>query len=145
MAGNIKLVAGTHTAATTSGSSLTSGSAVAAANALANSTNLEECCSARLTGAFGSSPTEGGILSLYLVPKLDGSNVADFDVSGTPPIGYWVGNFYVAKASTSTQRLDIDNIPLMPFDYLAYLVNSSGQTLSSGWLLDFWGAQHQYT
>ena len=74
-----------------------------------------------------------------------GSSAADFDTSGTPPVGYWVGNFSIAKASTSTQRMDIDAVPLMPFDYLPYLVNSSGQTLSSGWALDFYGAQHQYT
>lgn len=147
MAGNIFLKQGSSIATVSSGSSLATGAIVAAngASNLTNSSGLSNFASARLMGGFGSAPTEGNILSLYLAPKLDGTNIASFDTSGTPPISYFVGNFVVALAQTAAQYMDIDGIPLMAYDYAPYLVNSTGQTLSSGWTLTFFPTLSQYT
>ena len=130
-----------------SGSSLANGAAVAAngASNLTNSTLLAPYVSARLYGGFGAAPTAGNVLSLYLAPILDGTNGADVDVS-TPycPSSLWVGNFVVAKSQTGTQRMDIPFIPLVAYDYIAYILNQSGQTLSSGWTLTFSQTDYQY-
>jgi hypothetical protein len=147
MAGNIFLKQGTSVVAVSSGGSLATATVVAAngASNLTNSTGLYNFVSARLVGVFGTAATEGGIISLYLAPKLDGTNVASFDISGTPPLSYLVGNFIVALATTGTQYMDIDGIPVTAYDYEPYIYNQAGQTLNSGWTLTFYPTLYQYT
>ena len=147
MAGNIFLKQGSSITAVSSGGSLATATVVAAngASNLTNSTGLNNYVSARLVGSFSTAASEGGIISLYLAPKLDGTNVASFDTSGTPPLGYLVGNFIVALSTTSTQYLDIDGIPVMAYDYEPYIYNQAGQTLAAGWTLTFYPTLLQYT
>jgi hypothetical protein len=147
MAGNILAKQGTSVTCVSSGSSLTSGSVVAAntvAN-LTNSTGLNFFAKALLTGGFGATPTDGSILSLYLVPtKLDGTNPATIGTSGIPPLQFLAG-YFVAANQSGTQYLPIDGIPVYGVDYTPYLLNSTGQTLSSGWSLAFYPDLGQYT
>ena len=130
-----------------SGGSLVTGAAVAANGAanLTNSTLLAPYVSARLYGGFGSAPTAGNVIQLFLAPILDGTNAADVDTS-TPymPASLWVGNFSIAKSQTGAQRMDIPFIPLIAYDYIPYVLNQSGQTLSSGWTLTFSQTDYQY-
>lgn len=128
---------------------VSAGSAVAAnlTSNLANSTNLDDSTSFRLTCACASAPVEGATVALYLVPKLDGTNLAGVDLT-TPYINpnYLVGYFvWPAASSASSQIMDIYGVALDPYDYAAYLVNNLGQTINSGWSLISYGARGQYT
>lgn len=149
MAGDLKLKAGSTTACVTSGGSISSGAAGIANSAsnLVNSTNLDDTVTARLVGAAGSAPVQGTTVGLYLVPKSDGATLAGVDAS-TPYFSpnYFVGNFvWPAASSASSQVMDIDAIPVSAIDYAPYLLNSLGQTLSSGWTLTCYGTRGQYT
>lgn len=149
MPGDLKLKAGSTTACVTSGGSLSNGAAGIAngASNLVNATNLDQVATARLVGAAGAAPTQGTTVALYLVPIADGTNGAGVDTT-TPYFNpnYFVGNFvWPAASSASSQRMDIDGIPLSALDYIPYLVNGLGQTLSSGWTLSFSGSRGQYT
>jgi hypothetical protein len=94
------------------------------------------------------------VAELYLVPLLDGTNLPDVDLTaGTSyisPNGY-VGNFLCAKqAVTATDmRFFLGPVPLFPALYRAYILNRSGQTVttSSGtsWQLKVVSAQAQYS
>jgi len=148
MPGALKLAAGTHTQVQATGSSaLSNAAAVAAATAtVANQTNLDRRLSAVLVTGFGSAPAAGAEIQLYLVPKLDGTNFADADVS-TPYLNpnTYAGSFWVTLAQTAAQRLSIEGIAVGPYEYKAYLVNKSGQQMSVNWTLDVYGDQDQYT
>lgn len=147
--GTLKEIAGSTTICVASGSGTIANAAAQIANAtgnLVNSTNLDFQATARLTAAAGSSPTEGMTVSLYLVPKADGTNVAAVDTS-TPFLSpnYFVGYFYWPLASGATSSImDIPNIPLEAYDYVPYLVNNLGQTISTTWTLSFYGSKQQY-
>ena len=41
--------------------------------------------------------------------------------------------------------MDIDGIPLSPYDYDIYIVNNLGQSIGAGWALTFYGGRDQYT
>ena len=144
----LKQLAGSTTNCVTSGGGVSSAAAAAAngASNLVNSTNLDFMATARLTAAAGSTPTQGATVSLYLVPKADGSSVAAVDAT-TPFFSpnYFVGFFYWPLASgASSSIMDIPNIPLEAYDYEPYIVNNLGQSISSGWTLSFFGTKNQY-
>ncbi len=149
MAGSLKLKAGAHTQTVSSGGAVASGAA-AIANTVANlinSTNLDMTVTARLVAAAGAAPVEGTTVSLYLVPITDGVNPAGVDTT-TPyfPSKYLAGQFvWPAAGAATSQRMDIDGILVSAMDYVPYLVNNLGQSISAGWTLDFYGTQQQYT
>jgi|ERR1700721_688467 len=149
MAGNITEKAGSAVTTVSSGGSV-SNAAASIANGASNLTNSTGLCNstiARLTAAAGSVPAEGATVSLYLVPKADGTNIAGVDTS-TPYLSpnYLVGFFYwPAASSASSQIMDITGIPLEAYDYAPYIINNLGQSISSGWSLVFYPTTGQYT
>lgn len=150
MAGDLKLKAGTTTVCVTFGSGPTLAPGLASiangASNLTNATNLDQTVTARLVAAPASAPVQGTVVQLYLVPVADGTNGSGVDTS-TPYFNpnYFVGNFVWPPASSAaSQRMDIDGIPLSAIDYIPYIVNQLGQTISS-WGLTFTGTRAQYT
>jgi hypothetical protein len=94
------------------------------------------------------------VADLYLVPLLDGTNLPDVDLTaGASYIAATgsMGSFICAKqAVTATDmRFFLGPVPLFPTLYRAYLLNRSGQTMttSSGtsWQLKVVSAQAQYS
>lgn len=149
MAGNLTLKQATAVTLVSSGGTVTSAAAAAANGAanITNSTTLAPIWSFRLVSAAASAPVQGTTVSLYLVPLLDGSNAAGVDTS-TPYFNpnYFAGNFVWPAASAATsQRMDIDGVPLSAYDYSAYIVNNLGQSMSSGWTLIGYPTESQYT
>lgn len=147
MAGNIYLKQGTHTSCNGTGIAGPSSGALAIANSignLTNSTNLDEFATALLSCAFGSAPTNGLPISLYLVPNIGTPGSVD---TSTPFISqsYLVGNFYPVASAYTGLTLYIDGIPLMAYDYIPYILNGTNQNMSSNWTLDFYGTAHSYT
>jgi hypothetical protein len=146
--GTLKLLQGSSITCVSSGGSVSS-TACAIANGASNFTNstgLNFTINFRLEAACGSAPTQGATVSLYLVPKLDGSNAAGVDTS-TPYINanYFAGNFaWPAASSASSQYMDITGIQVSAYDYAPYIINNLGQTISSGWTLTAYPDQAQY-
>jgi hypothetical protein len=148
MAGDLKLKAGATTVLVSSGGSIASGAAAIAngASNLVNSTNLDDSCTLRLVAAAGSPPAQGATVACYLVPKAD-ANPATVDLV-TPYLNpdYFIGNFVWPLASGATSSImDIDGIPLSALDYVVYLINNFGQSISAGWTLTSYGTRGQYT
>ena len=135
----IKEFAGTPQTLEASGASISNGQSGVANDAdLDNTTALGFTWSFTLTASYGSNVTALQPIQLYLVPKLDGTNLADV-VSGASPSfqpNHFRGTFVNASGSTTGPLiLTVEGVPLDPAKYTAYLWNQSGQTLSSGWAL----------
>lgn len=87
---------------------------------------------------------------IYLVPKLDGSNLPDIDTTAGAsvlPGSCYVGSFIATKAPTAATNMRFVTPPLdiFPALFTAYIVNRSGQTMTANWTLRVVSAQGQYT
>lgn len=88
------------------------------------------------------------IADLYLVPKVDGTNLPDIDLTASTsalPVGTWVGSFIATKAPTANTnaRYVTPTVNLNPLKYTAHIINRSGQTMTANWTLNAvtWRAQ----
>jgi hypothetical protein len=142
---------------TSSGSSMTNGTAVSVGTDLdvRSAGNAAEdfiarfqlqCQWATITG-IGANTV---VADLYLLPKLDGTNLPDVDTSSgisNIPFAAWVGNFVATKAPTANTNMLFISPPidLQPLLYTPYLLNRSGQTISANWTLKVVSAQGQYS
>ena len=119
--------AGTPASAlTTELNSLATATASAAGPAQDNSTNLDIYADFVLSVTFGSAPTAGNTVDLYILPSVDGgTNYSDAPVAATPPKELFAGSFYV-RAVTTAQVIMLANV-LIPEKWKACLVNNSGQ------------------
>ena len=160
MAGDIKTKERSAVTLTSSGASLTTGSAAAAgtdldARAAGGSGNVDGdllcrfelvCQWATITGITAGT----AVAELYLVPKLDGTNLPDLDLTaGTSrlPATTFVSVFEAVKAPTANtdMRFVSGLIDLFPGLYTAHVRNFSGQTISANWTLKVVAARAQYT
>lgn len=134
--GAIKELAGTPQTLEASGGSISNTAAGQANDAvLDNTTELAFTCDFALTFAPGSALAVGNVIYLYLIPELDGTNPADDD-TGTPYFqpDHFSGTFVNGHASgTGTRIVTVQQISIGPYKYQAWLLNSSGQTISGGW------------
>lgn len=133
----IKELAGTPQTLEANGGSISNGAAGNANDAaLDNTTELAFAYDFELNAGFGSSVTSGEDIDLYLVPKLDGTNYADKDTS-TPLFqpSHYAGKFITPNTGTTARRMTIEDVDVGPYVYDAWLVNLSGQTVSTGWTL----------
>lgn len=159
MAGDIRAKERAIVTLTSSGASLSSGSA-GAANGTADldarsGGNAPDDLQARFELTAKWTTTTGivagtQVAELYLVPKLDATNLPDIDTtSGTSrlPAGTYVAAFDATKAPTSATdaRFVTGAVDLFPALYTAYILNRSGQTMSANWTLKVVSAQAQYT
>lgn len=142
---------------TSSGASMTSGSAAAAGTQL-------DCT----TGGNGAEDFQGqfeltvqwatitGIVlntvvaELYLVPKIDGTNLPDVDLtsgSSALPAPSYAGVFVAAKAPSANTDMKFitGNVQFNPFKYTAYVLNRSGQTMAVNWTLKVVSVRAQYS
>lgn len=111
----------------------------ALSSALDNSTDLAFWEDLMLTATFGVAPTANSVLTLYLVPSLDGTNYGDA-TSGASPVtspATYVGVFPL-RAVTTIQRVPLRGVQLPPGLYKYQLVNGSGQAFpASGSTLQY--------
>lgn len=90
---------------------------------------------------------------LYLVPKMDGTNLPQIDLTADGsyiPATYRVGSLIAAQAPTANTDTKfttnpLDGVSLMPLLYTAHLLNRSGQTISANWTLKAITARDQYS
>jgi hypothetical protein len=157
MAGDIRAKERAIVSLVTSGSSLTSGTAVAAA------TNFDARSSGNAPDDFVAQfelvcqwATITGIVAgtiaaeLYLLPILDGTNAPTVDTTGGSsrlPVASYAGAFECTKAPTANTNMRFVS-PIVQFNpllYTPYVLNRSGQTISSAWTLKAVSVQAQYT
>lgn len=85
-----------------------------------------------LSVTFGSNPTAGNTVDLYLIPAPDGTNYDDntTGASGAAPATCYAGGFPL-RAVTTAQKVPLGlgqqgQIPLPPVKFKAFLLNKSG-------------------
>lgn len=96
-----------------------------------NSSNLYLWATFELNVTFGSSPTAGNTVDLYIIPAPDGTNYDDntTGASGAAPSTSYVGGFPL-RAVTSAQKVPLGvvrRIDLPPTKFKVFVVNGSGQ------------------
>lgn len=75
---------------------------------------------------YGTNPTAGSLIELWLIRSVDGTNYED-----SPPASGCVGAFKLA-ATTSAQRLIIPDVRLPSGKFKAYIVaKTTGQTAAA--------------
>ncbi len=118
---------------TTELNSLANGSSAIATTAYDNSTNLALYAAFVLSVTFGSAPTAGNTIALYLTPAVDNTTFAD-SITGASPLtsnDYFVGNF-VLRAVTTAQVVAVHRagsggmIMIPPYKFKCYAINNSG-------------------
>lgn len=132
---SLKLEAAAITSiATTELNSLANGSAALGAE-YDNSSNLYLFGYFELNVTFGTNPTAGSLINLYLIPAPDGTNYDDntTGASGVAPSTVYVGGFPL-RAVTSAQKIPLTgglhqgHIMLPPLKFKPFLINNSGQS-----------------
>lgn len=85
-----------------------------------------------LAATFGSNPTAGNTVDLYIIPAPDGTNYDDATAgaSGAAPATCYAGGFPL-RAVTSAQKVPLGlglagGIPLPPCKFKIFLLNKSG-------------------
>lgn len=102
------------------------GSYSAAGTALDNATNLDLMAVAQLDVDFVLAPNAYGVVELYMLKAIDGTNYEDGSASIIPSPGALVGLFTVA-ATTAAQRLMTPPFDLVPCPVKFMIRNSTGQ------------------
>lgn len=121
---------------TTELNSLANGSSSALGTEYDNSSNLYMWALFEVNVTFGTNPTAGNLLNLYLVPAPDGSNYDDGSSSIVPPISCYIGGAPV-RAVTTAQKIPVGLtnpptlIPIPPTKFKLLLINNSGQAFPS--------------
>ena len=99
----------------------------AASAAIDNSTNLDLFADLILSVTYGTAPSAGGTVDLYLIPSLDNTTYGDGGGAVAPPSTYFVGSFPL-RAVTTAQNIELLNIPL-PQYYKLVAFNNAGQAM----------------
>lgn len=121
---------------TTELNSLANNGRAIATSAYANNTNLYLFGFFELFVDYGTAPTAGSLVELYLIPTVDGTNYADASSAIDPPYTTYAGSFPV-RAITTDQRITLGGpgmpalVPLPPVAFKAFIYNKTGQSFSS--------------
>lgn len=136
MANSIYWTRGTVTnLAGTALASLANGSGNLLDTAFDNSAALYTNALIELRATFGTNPTEGNLVNLYLIPALDGTVYSYAPVGASPYISpsMYLGGFSLDNVTTiQTVVLGIDgavnkSIEIPPTLFKLYALNNSGQ------------------
>lgn len=103
-----------------------------------NATNLYMYGLFELVVTYGTNPTAGSTVDLYLITAPDGTNYSDntTGASGAAPATAYVGGFPL-RAVTTAQRVQLGGpgfqamIQLPPVKFKAFLLNRAGQTMAA--------------
>lgn len=95
---------------------------------------------------WGAAVQSNQPVNFFMVPSLDGSNFPNVDTANASiPTTYFRSAFITAKSGNQQDRMAIEGVPLMPVRYRLYLINNTGQTLTSGWSLFLNNYEEAYT
>jgi hypothetical protein len=134
VAGLSSYTQGSNTSAlTTELNSLANNTYSAAGSAQDNSSNHDIWADFLATVTFGTSPTVGTSLDLYVMPALESSSQVYSDGGGAvaPSGALYVGSF-ILRAVTTAQNVHVRQVPLPPGSWRVVLHNNgTGQTLAA--------------
>lgn len=111
---------------TTELNALASAGRSAAGTEVDNGTNLDTLGKFVLQVTFGTAPSAGGYVEIYMVTATDGTNYEDGSDSVDPGTHKLIDRIPV-RAVTTAQRLSGRLIPLLPAKTKFLLYNGSGQ------------------
>lgn len=95
-----------------------------------DSANLHLEADFELAVGFGSAPTAGYAVNLYLVPAIDGTNYGAGDGTDAAQGMTFVGSFSVYN-TTSLKRLNLMAVRIPPCKFKALIENKTGQSFAS--------------
>lgn len=121
-----------QTLLTTDLNALASGAKSAASTAFdnANASNRHLFGTFELYVTYGTAPTAGRTVDLYLLPTVDGTNYADGSASVDPASNLYAGSFVLRNVNTA-QRLVLAFVELPPTLFKAMVINRGGQAFSA--------------
>jgi hypothetical protein len=79
---------------------------------------------------YGSAPSAGGYVALFLVQAIDGTNYQDGGGSVAPPATAWVGNFPLRQVTTA-QRVALRHVLLPNSKFKLVAQNNAGQAMAA--------------
>jgi hypothetical protein len=118
-------------ALTTELNSLATGSGSAASAAIDNSTNLDLFGDFVLDVTYGTNPTAGSTVDLYIIPSIDATNYSDYTSGATPfaPKEMLVKSWEL-KVAITAQKLIVRDVPL-PKKFKVAVINNAGQAMAA--------------
>lgn len=133
--GSIKLEAGSITSIMTTELNSLANNAAAIGAEFDNSAGLWLFGLFELNVTFGTGPTAGSTVDLYIIPAPDGTNFDDAvtGASGSAPSTSYAGGFPL-RSVTSAQKVPLGvvrRIELPPTKLKAFVINRSGQSFPS--------------
>jgi len=109
---------------------------------IANSTGLYEFINFQMDVTFGTAPTAGAYIGLWILTALDGTNFEDGSTTIDPARSEDV--YIPLLLSTSAQKIAVKNIVIPPYDFKILLRNKSVQAMAaSGNILSYTRAYEQ--
>lgn len=81
-----------------------------------------------LTVSFGTAPTAGRVVELYVIPADDGSNYAT--ANPTSPPANLIAGAWVVRNVTTAQRLVLRQVPLPPSRFRLLIRNTTDQAFA---------------
>lgn len=125
-------------ALTTELNSLATNTRTAASSAIDNSSNLDTYGYLEFLGTWGTNPSAGAYVVIYMLISADGTNYADGSNTVNPNTDAAIAVIPIL-ASTSAQRKVVGPIQLPPAKIKFIVESQTGQTLaSSGNTLTLW-------
>lgn len=97
--------------------------------AITMSSDLREFIAFQLDVTYGSAPSSGGYVGLWMVRSIDATNFEDGDTSTDPSKAEEV--IFPLRAVTTAQRIIIPGFVVPPYDFKILLRNKAGQAMSS--------------
>lgn len=122
--------ASTQTAMSGELDGLADGGGALADAAIDNAVGLDQFADFELLVTFVDAPGDGGSVSLWLLPALDGVHFADGDASTAAQAHLQVGAFQ-ARAGATAQRLHLRGVVLPPLKFKPLIRNAAGQAFAS--------------
>jgi hypothetical protein len=99
-------------------------------NTVTNATDRNQYCDLVLQFQSGVAPSTSGIVEVYFIPSLDGTNYSDGDATIAPPYHLLVAAIPL-RAVTTAQRIHYGSVRLPPCDFKPLVINKSGQTTAN--------------
>lgn len=133
----LKQYRGASSVMTTELNSLAASTGKAISSAIDNTTNLDLFDDLELAVTFGTAPTAGTVIEVYLLPSIDGGTTyPDGSTSVLPQASLFVGGFAV-RAVTTAQVLTLRGVALPPGWYKYLLQNTTNRAFpASGSVLE---------
>jgi hypothetical protein len=128
----VKYKAGSPAAVMTTELDGLANNARAISGAVDNTADLDFWDDVELVVTYGTAPSAGGTVELYLVESVDGTNYGDGGSGVAPPATTLVGVFPL-RAVTTAQRIMVRGVMIPPLNFKYVAVNKAGQaTAASG-------------